>query len=238
MALHTKTVTERILFTLNFADVIPAEAAVTAFIASYLVRIEVFTGIDPNPQDMFWAIQDVDELSISVQVQGGLPGVIYTIYVDVIISGEPYTKEVKIGVLPDAALIPQTYAVWVTSRPYPIFVLEGLEGSSQVIDGLLRQLLFDYFMGPEGIDGSSQVIAGELRDLLRSTIVPPEGIDGSSQVIDGLLRTLLFSTTVPPEGIDGFSLVTSGIIKNTLLTTIVPPEGIDGSSQVIGGTLT
>lgn len=238
MALQTKTVTERILFTVDFQDELPETEVVSAFITSVNVRIYVFTGIDPAPQEMFWKIQDIEGLTVFVQVQGGLPGVIYVVAIDVTIGGDPYTKEVKLAVLPDTALLPPTAAIWLTSRPYPAFMLEGYEGSSQIVGGDLNQLIFSTLMGPEGIDGSSRFVDGILRDLLVNYVIPPEGIDGSSQLVTGEVRQLLFSYTVPPEGIDGFSILTTGSLENKLLTTIIAPEGINGSSQIAGGSLT
>ena len=52
------------------------------------ILVEVSSGADSNPYNVFSQILDVDETKVTFQVRAGLPGVIYKLICGVRVSGD------------------------------------------------------------------------------------------------------------------------------------------------------
>lgn len=236
MALSTpsKLVSERISLTFNFSD----EMEWAETISNVLVFVFALTGTDPNPEFLFYQVQDIDGQTVVIQVQDGLPGLIYEVQVRVVGStGNTYTKYAKVAVLPDAAELPQSFATFLTSQTYPYFLMDGAESTAFITGGDLARLIVIYEAPPEGVDSTASVTSGDLRLPFVSYTAPPEGIDSSASISEGQLRTILFTYTAPPEGIDSFASISTGVLDQILITYNAPPEGVDSSASITAGSL-
>lgn len=231
----SKLVSERISLTFNFSD----EMEWAETISSVLVFVFVLTGTDPDPGLLFYQVWDIDGQTVVIQVQEGLPGVIYEVQIRIVgSSGNTYTKYAKVAVLPDAAELPQSFATFLTTQTYPYFFREGIDSLGYVSAGNLTRLILTYESPPEGIDTSVLIPVGNLRDPYQIYTIPPEGVDSSVTISAGILRSPLILYTAPPEGINSSASVSAGVLDQILVTYTAPPEGIDSSITVSAGSLT
>lgn len=124
------------------------------------------------------------------------------------------------------------YYLFLTSRPYPVEAVDGIDVAADVVSGLF---LSGYI---EGLDNAADIVSGALRVALLSTTMDPEAIDASADVVSGTLRPVLKSYTMLTEGCDMSADVVSGAIRSVLVATIMNPEGVDVSATIVSGSLT
>lgn len=235
MALSTpsKLVSERISLTFNFSDEMEWGEA----ILSAVVTVKVLSGTDPAPERLFYNIKDITEQTVIIQIQNGVAGTLYTVTVTAVAALHSYDKYVHVAALPDQAELPQVFATFLTSRPYPVYLEDGMSSEALISDGNLTRLIVLYTAPPEGINNTAQITAGQFRDSL-VTYSFAEGFDSTSIISAGDIRQILRTYTAPPEGIDSFASISTGTIKVVLITYTSPPEGIDSTATITAGSLT
>lgn len=202
-------------------------------ILSCLVTVQVFAGLDPDPGNMVYQIPVISRQIVSQRIREGLPGVIYTVIFQATTSFENIiTLTVEQAVLiGEQSLTPIEVILQLSSRPYPIDILEALQSSAIATRGLILPLTLD------GMDSSMLAVEGELRSILQQYTSPPEGIDSSMIQISGELRTILKTYVSPPEGIDSSMVVLTGNLDTVLISYTCPLEGIDSSMMAVSGVL-
>lgn len=108
----------------------------------------------------------------------------------------------------------------ITSKPYPIEVIEGIqptigtgdkyiwqipqegvEASITPQDGTLRALVNEYDIPAEGLEATITPQDGTLRDLIEEYEVPVEGVEASVTPQDGTLEVLVVEHTYGAEGV-------------------------------------
>jgi len=124
--------------------------------------------------------------------------------------------------------------VYLTSRPYAIEGLEGMESMPATV----RQ---PPHLDPDLMEQYPTVItAGVLRDPVHVYTVPAEAFDlVPAELLSGTLRDIYKDYTVPAEAFDLVPAVISGSLDDIVEPYTVPAEAIDAGSPIItGGTLT
>lgn len=172
-----------------------------------------------------------DELSNPVTADEG--GEFVEIWLDYAI---PYRVRLERG---DGTLVydidyQHVQEILLTSRIYPLEVIEALESSGSAWNSSFTQLI-------EGIDSIGVPLDGELRQiLLRYTDAVPEAIESEGTPLDGELRQILRSySDAEPEAIESYGDALDGTIDQILITyEEYPPEAISSYGTALGGTLT
>lgn len=128
----------------------------------------------------------------------------------------------------------------LTSRPYPIELIEGVDTALSGVKGAPSVVV-----PPEAIAASGPaVIGGELRVALRGYEGAPEAIEtGGPAIVDGSLR----ATGVPfvyaqhPEAVDtaGPAILGGSLAVKLVTYTYYPPEAVDVvGPSILSGSLT
>lgn len=166
MILPSKLVNERIMFTIDYGD----RLAWGSVITQARIIVEVFSGVDTSPQQVFAQVYAIEGTNVTYQVQLGLPGVIYTLIIAVEVLSTWTYYEVKLAVLPDLsdaeatrvtdALYPLTRVL--TSLPYVQFVKEETNLSVVPTGGLMLVLLYLHTVQPDKVDIQIVPTGGDL----------------------------------------------------------------------------
>ena len=231
LILASKLVAERITAKFDFTDVIPLGEVIT----EQVVTVGVHSGIDGSPEGLLLQPTSVLGLIASQRLHRGLPGVIYRIFCVVTSSsGSVYEKEGLLAVLAAPAVVPPIFATFLTSRPYPIEVIEALSHGATVLRGFMFETIVESFLH------SSTLIAGELRPILFPyPDWPPESFNHSSTVLSGTMVTLLIRyTDWPAESFTHSAVLQSGTLVVLLISyPNWPPESFNHSATILSGTL-
>jgi hypothetical protein len=231
LILPSKLIQERIEVIFDFADVLEWQETISDAVTS----VTVSSGEDNSPQLILYKTTVPLVTTAVQQFQEGVPGVIYKVQCTVRGStGEIYTKTAVLAILPSEGIRPPIIATFLTSRPYPVDVIESFDTAAIPIFGQIYQRTL------EGIDASAVIVSGELvRVLVQYTDWPFEGIDAAAVIISGdLYSNLVVYNKGLPEGIDCAALIATGDLFNSLITyTTGLPEGIDTSAEIVSGSL-
>ncbi|UEW68398.1 tail fiber protein [Xanthomonas phage MET23-P3] len=127
-------------------------------------------------------------------------------------------------------------AIYYTTQPYALEVLEGIDAGLVPIDGGLR--VPPQVFAVEGAEAFLSIVSGELRTPLMTFTAPPESIDTLGvTILSGELRQIQRTYQVPPEGLDVTLGIASGTLVQQLITNNMTPEGVDVSTTIVSGTL-
>lgn len=217
--LPSKLIAERILISFDFSsDLQEGESAV-----SWEFDVEVFSGIDPAPELLLYQVASRVGPVVSQKIHQGLPGVIYRVMASLTGStGTIYQQVGLLAVLPTPAINPPINALFLTSRPYPVDITEGMSSSIEWFEGRLQPQ-------PAPMDGMISALdwfTGELRDVLQTYDGNPEGIQSSMQGLSGELRAVLIQYAGNPEGIQTSMTFGNGVLQIVLVIYNIPAEGI------------
>jgi tetrahydromethanopterin S-methyltransferase subunit E len=100
---QSKNVSEEIVLVADFlSDLVLNETIIGAS-----VNVTVSVGVDATPNYMLSGSATVSNSLVSQKLIGGLPGVIYSVWVAIKTSAtNVYTQEFKLAVLSDGAIVP------------------------------------------------------------------------------------------------------------------------------------
>lgn len=122
---------------------------------------------------------------------------------------------------------------WVTSRPYPVVLAEGLNMSGMVLGGSFLAVT-----PLDSMDMSGDVLSGDLDTVLGGYEMEVEEIESSGDVLASELNTVYrLYDDWPIEEIASSGDVLDGELEQILITQIMVPESIDIFGNVLGGTL-
>ncbi len=121
----------------------------------------------------------------------------------------------------------------LTSRPYPINVVEGLGSSPEPMDGRTLGLLI------EALGSAGEPEDGELRSILRGFALRPEAMEGAGEPMDGTLRQILRGyDDYAPEAMEGAGEPMDGELRAILIRyENYPPEALTSAGEPLDGTL-
>ena len=126
---------------------------------------------------------------------------------------------------------------WITSQPYPLEDVEGIQMSAAVTGGTLGGIPMQVL----ALDMAAAVTGGSfpMTVVYRSAEIAAEGIDMAASVTGGSFpMTVSYrSSTMDTEGIDVAATVTGGSLQALLISTTLDTEAVQLSAAVIGGTL-
>lgn len=229
--LPSKLVTERIAVTFSFID----ELAWGETIVSAYTDIEALVGYDTEPWLLLFRASSILGTDVTQKLQLGVPGVIYQLKCSATGStGNVYEKLAKVAILPTQGIAPPPVGSLLTSRPYPVDVIDGLLSTSPPFSGRLSESI------TESLTPSLIAIGGTLVVLMRSYVDwPPEGLIPGLSVISGTLAAPIRSyVDWPPEGLN----VSLGVQGGSVVVILIqyanwPPEGLLPTLDVLSGSL-
>lgn len=226
--LPSKLIQERVTISFEFMDVMEWGEVVS----SAEFSIEVFSGVDPNSQDMRVGAAAPVGTVVTQKVQNGVAGVIYQVICTAIGStGAVYKKELKLAVLPSQAYLPPLSTLFYTSWPYPIEAIDGIGDTGNLQVGTLYVLLYK-----DGIGDTGFVMSGTLEQILK-TYSYTEGIVDTGAIIAGNLFAAI-KTYSYTEGISDSAIPLAGTLEIILITySNAKPEGILDAGFILSGTL-
>jgi hypothetical protein len=205
-------------------------------IHSWACSVEVLTGDDGSPNDMLAGQPTPIGYVVTQKFYKGLPGVIYTLICTITGStGSQYKKTAKLAILPDSGMNPPFFAVFYSTRPYPVDVLEEMQVSVLPLSGRLQPQPFpiEYMQAfaPVFLAGS---LAGEYQDY----IAPAEDFYSTSvEFLSGDVYGSAKAYTGPAESMSAGMEFLSGTLVGEYLAYIGLPESISVSTSFISGTL-
>lgn len=126
-----------------------------------------------------------------------------------------------------------TDTAYVTSRPYPLEVIEALAPDGEIRDSLS-------VMHTEALDVDGELVSGTLRSsLIGYDDGDPEAIDVDGELISGELRTALIGyEDGEAEALDVDGELVSGELRDALVGyNDGLPEALDVDGELISGTL-
>lgn len=227
--LPSKLIPEKITLTIDFQD----EMLWGETISTTVFDVRVFSGVDANPNDILFGLSIVTGTVVQQRIIAGLPGVIYLVSCTVVgSSGNDYKKQAKLAILPSKARTPLFIADYVTSRPYPVELIESIS-----VEGFLRDSEF-LTVPVDGFDVVASLQFGDLRSVFVEYSMSPEAIQVVPLLLSGELKVPLVTYTGAAEAIDVVPLLTAGSLKQVLITNTMAPEAIDVVATLMSGALT
>lgn len=130
----------------------------------------------------------------------------------------------------------------LTSQPYPVEVIEGVESpQASMVDGLIY--VSSYTAEPEAFDSpQATLVDGELRTILKQYLMLPEALDTpQALLVDGELRTILQQYSMLPEAFDTpqAALIAGELDAVLIQYTNWPAEAFDTpQAALVSGSLT
>jgi hypothetical protein len=136
------------------------------------------------------------------------------------------------GAIPQYAFeVNGSNAYSVTSKPYPIEVIEGIDPTVGAVDKYI------WTIPREGIDPSITPQDGTLRALINTYSVPVEGLETAITPQDGTLRDLIEEYTIPVEGIEAAITPQDGTLEVLVFEHTYGAEGITPAITPKNGVL-
>jgi hypothetical protein len=230
---RSKTVNETISLIADFRDFVqPGETA-----SAWTVAIEVFTGLDSNPDNMIYQGLSINGVVLEQRFRLGIPGVIYSIKFTLTVNtGNAYELTSRLAVLPDIGGATPVYNIaYETTTLYPYILNDAFSAGIDITGGRLF---------PAVVSEEAFVTSIALQD---STIVfqqyyytyPIDAFSSDIFVSDGLL---LLQTYIPVnDGPDSFktaiAVLDGTLTATTLITYDIPYDAISVSITLQDGTL-
>lgn len=204
-------------------------------IASATVVVRLFTGYDPVPQAILFGAFTQTDTSITQKVTAGVPGVIYELvttvtttlgYIHVIVS--------RLAILPeDLGAIPNYSPFFLSSKPYPVYFIDGLDLAGIPQDGELKDPIIETSQ-LEQLNILSVPQGGELRDAFLDTN-SREQLDIAALPQGGELRDILLETS-SREQLGILAEPLDGLLRDALVST-ASTERLNISAVPTGGSL-
>lgn len=225
---------ERSKLFFDFADILDFGE----ILSTWNVTATVITGIDAQPDDMVFLLQQTTDTVAIQYVVLGEPGVIYEFRCEALTSfGRTLVKEQTLAVLPSVSLFPPLFGVPRTTPPYPLEVLDGCESSGAVTGGQLKVLFVFLTMPTLALETAPSFLSGTLRAPLISYSFRPEAIEQTPLMLSGTLRTILIQYSFRPEAVEQTSAFINGTLRAILISNSMWPEAVEQTPSFTGGTL-
>lgn len=206
-----------------------------ATVDSGTTRVVVVSGYDPNPSELLNGSYSIVDEILSQPIRRGVPGVIYSIIFDFILSDTRNTSVVcRQAIVLDAIPVDGIYtSMYFTSWLYPIEIRESLgiliaPLTGSLVVGLIETITDD------GLGVVFAPISGEMREPLVRTYVE-EAFAVDITPLDGELLQLLIET----ETAEAMSVEIEPL-EGELITLLVYTETVEGLELMItpiGGAL-
>lgn len=231
---RSKTVNETISLIADFRDFIQSGETASA----WTVSIDVFTGIDNDPDNMFYQGLSIQGAVLEQRFRLGLPGVIYSIKFTLTVNtGNVYDITTRLAVLPDIGGATPVYNIaYETTTLYPYILEDALRLPSPIVhDGRLFGVVF-----PEDqLQTYPTLLDGVLTYQVYYYVQDNDALSTSVILHDGIL---IASTILPyndgPDGISiGVAVLNGTLIPTTLITYDIPYDAITPSLSIQNGTL-
>lgn len=231
MILPTKFENERIMFTIDYGDMLPWGSVVELA----KITVEVSSGNDPYPQRVFSQIWDIEGTIVTYQVRRGVPGVIYRLLTAVLVAGNWIYKEVRLAIAPDHGDVGSLYPLTriLTTHPYIQYYDTPLVSFLSAAGGELRTILHFGDISPDKMGAQLASMGGEIKD-------PPNGIfkdsAASTLIARGGELKLPRAHRMSPDAIENALIANGGEL-------LIPPSGtmesdsVDGALVATGGEL-
>ena len=230
----TKLRGERSKLFFNFADILDFGE----ILSTWNVTATVITGIDAQPDDMVFLLQQTTDTVAIQYVVLGEPGVIYEFRCEALTStGRTLVKEQTLAVLPSVSLFPPLFGVPRTTPPYPLETLDACETYHAVTSGVLRVLYVFLELPPLAVEGSGQFLSGTLRTPLISYSIRVEAVEQTSFMLSGTLRTIRINYSMRAEAVEQTSAFINGTLVAILISNSMWPEAVEQTPSFTGGTL-
>lgn len=228
--LPSKLVAERITVHFPFQ----AELDVLEVISTWEVEVRVLVGVDPEPEDMLYEVAELDGQDVTQQIRRGLPGVIYSLICTITTSfGQTVQHTAKLAVLPSPVITPELYAVWYTTKLYPLETSESYSHEMALGSGKIRPQPFP----EEYMAAAMDLVEGTLRTLLISFSTGPETFTHVLAMTEGTLRRLLLEFDAPTETFSHSLNLINGTLEDVLIKYTARPENIQVGMSPVEGTL-
>lgn len=138
----------------------------------------------------------------------------------------------------DPAAVPAQPAVktYFTTRPYPIEVIERIEGEAIARPGQLLGII-QFGIPSDAVGGSATALGGSLRVALRTYDAGRDALTGQASALDGVLRPVLVTSSASDD-VTGHALSVGGSLRRVLVEyNNYPHESITGSARALDGEL-
>ena len=224
MILPAKFEHERIMFVIDYGDIIPWGSVIDRA----KITVEVSSGDDPHPQRVFSQVWSVDGSIVTYQVRNGVVGVIYNLMTGVQIDGEWIYKQIKLAIVPDQVDVGSLYPLtrFFTSLPYYQYTDDSLEIGLTFDDAFTRGIFQSYTVPPESIDLALEFVEAATRPVYW-TYNLDDRMDLGLAFVSGETRSIYITYTCPPEGVDLSFAFASASTASILITQTQVPESID-----------
>lgn len=117
----------------------------------------------------------------------------------------------------------------VTSRPYPLEVIEGYQANISAVDGMRFRMPLD------GYNAAATPLGGYIRTALKTHTLQAEGYDTTVTPQGGYTRLALKEHTLQPEGYDAAITPQGGYLRAALIEHTLQPEGYNAQVSPQGG---
>jgi hypothetical protein len=231
---RSKTVNETISLIADFRDFVQAGETASA----WAVSIEVFTGLDNAPDNMFYQGLSINGVVLEQRFRLGIPGVIYSIKFTLTVNtGNVYELTSRLAVLPDISGATPVYNIaYETTTLYPYIYADSIiSGPIHVLDGRLFGAInfFDSINSGIAIQSGTMVYQQyyyiNFLDSIISNILLQDGVLTSSAELpynDG------------PESIKSDIAIISGTLTAaTPIDYTIPADSISSILTINNGTL-
>lgn len=121
--------------------------------------------------------------------------------------------------------------VYLTSRPYPINVIEALEASASLERGRLVHITED------ALDIAASIVSGVLRNIIHEYHESAEALDVTASLRSGVLHIPIHTQTMAPEALDIVASLQSGELNLIVVETTMAAEALDIVASLQSGTL-
>jgi hypothetical protein len=227
---RSKTVNETISLIADFRDFVQIGETASA----WTVSIEVFTGLDNDPDNMFYQGLSIQGVVLEQRFRLGIPGVIYSIRFTLTVNtGNVYDITTRLAVLPDlTGATPVFNVLYLTSALYPYYFSDNMSSGVTFLSGKL--LGIKYF---ESLSSSIEFASGILIGGFIQYPVPPENLIGNISWVSGLIGGTIKNYANPPESLTSGVAWLIGDIGGTVISYAIPTDGMNSNISWYSGSL-
>lgn len=121
--------------------------------------------------------------------------------------------------------------VYLTSRPYPVDVVEALSSTGKVLSSLVM------FVPRDALSSEGAIVEASLRNVLHVYIMVDEALDSIGAIVEANLRNVLHQYTMIDEALDSVGMLIDGELRRVLIAYVMQDEALDSSAALLSGSL-
>lgn len=203
-------------------------------ISSWSVIVEVATGTATDTEDMVATRRFLDGAIAYQWFIVGTPGVTYNlICVAQTSDSRELRLERRLAIVRSPELYPPLFGITLSSTLYPVFVYDAYDSSEQIVSGILKKEIVEYFY-EDAYDSVGVLVSGTLRAPI-AFYTATDAYDSYEVIASGTLRT----PVVPymyNEAYDSFTAIMSGSMPVVVVATSFN-DAYDSYAVIQSGTL-